>query len=300
MSLSSLRAAMVRWVRFLRAALSAWGGRRSPVQPPSDGVRAPARSAGLVAPDRAALVLAPSVAPSGAVVPPRVAALSSRSPVPFVKRLVRGLRALLGRPSPSSRGEMPALPAARRPVCLAMAAPPPPPRPARHAPVARLAGPVADPVRAAIDEVFERHGQDMPALLAGLRAFLAAQDFERQPELLARVADAVVRDACPLREGPVLFAFSALVEFFARDADLAPATRLALLRAIARCRPELAWSLMFELCAQLGGEAMREGTRGALHGFLMDPSHAMASATRAHMLDAFVKRAPMAIEDVAP
>ncbi len=174
---------------------------------------------------------------------------------------------------------------------------PPPPLPLRPVPCADSC---VDPLRAAVDAILAAHGPDMAGLLAALRAFLSTQDFDSQPDAVARVAEAVVRDRGPMREGPTLFAFSGLVEFFVRDADLAPGPRLAFLSAIARCRPEVAWSLMFELCAQLGGDAMREGTRGALHGFLMDPSHPMASATRAHMLDAFVKRAPMAIEDVAP
>lgn len=274
MSLLSLRARLVRWLGRLRDAARGWVG------------LAPA------APDAPAVPGLP-----GACLPVKAIVRHPANGVSLSRRLVRALRRVLDRLDPPARPVQ--APTRRDRVALAPATPVrwigPPRGQARLAAPARLPEPDRDQV--AIEELFAAHAGDMPALVAALREHLARLDLAGQPQRLAPVVDAVARDPGPMREGPTLFAFSALVEFLVRDADPSPAVRHVLLAAMARCRPELAWSLMFELCAQLGGECMREGTRGALHAFLMDPGNAMPSATRAHMLDALVKRAPMAIED---
>ncbi|MFD0669552.1 hypothetical protein ACT80S_17660 [Ramlibacter sp. MAHUQ-53] len=314
MSLPSLRTRLVRWLRRLRDAARRWAGRmplatEAPAPLPA-GPLSPLPARGV---DGAAGARSRPGVESVALRPAQalVRRAAGAPPVPLPLRLVRALRRVLdridppARPAPARAGRLTLAPVApvlrvgpsAAPARLPAPEPPEAVRSAATAPASQAPDPDPDPDQVAIDALFAEHAGDMPGLLAALRDHLARQDFAGQPHRLAPVVAAVTRDPGPMREGPTLFAFSALVEFLVRHADPAPVVREVLLTAIARCRPELAWSLMFELCAQLGGECMREGTRGALHAFLMDPGHPMSSATRAHMLDAFVKRAPMVIED---
>lgn len=188
----------------------------------------------------------------------------------------------------------------RPPACTVLAQPPalaPAAAPAADCESPGRAGLPEDSPDPVIDRLLTAQARDMPALLQGLRDHLARPGIADDPAALVRVIDTVARDAGAFREAATLLAFSGLVEFLLEEGELAPVPRLALLQAIARCQPPLAWSLTFELCAQLGGESMAPATRGGLLAFLLDPANGMPTETRAHMLDAIAKRAPLAIED---